>query len=611
MEQKFTDFAEKNIEKLGIFADSTIFWTLSIPDQKLLFISPNVEPLTGYKQSDFYLNPKLWLNLIQEYETPKPSRKLVGDKIIFESSYTIKDKREKELCVNEILIPILDANDNLIQIQVYSKINQQKTNSPEMINEITIPFFEAEFSNSEIKILKASKKFFELFNFSQDNFNSNDESLIHFLNLLSEKIYDLEFNHNSRLEFEISDDDGERIYLFEINLKEKNNDKIKFTAAGLDITELKLNQKRLQKLNNDKNKLLTIVSHDLKSPFNSILNFISLINDGIEIDEEQKREYLRFIYDSAKQQIELIHDLLDWSKVEAGLLEFTPHCINLNSIVNKIISGFGGQIYQKGLQIVSDFDKETKVFFDKNYLKIVLTNIISNAIKFSHKNGKIIISAKDEKDYTTIQIQDFGIGFSDRYLKQLTNQNNFEIQIGTMGEKGTGFGLKFCYDIIQSNHGKLMIETESQKGTKVIIKLKKPAVKIVYFDEELKLNEIKNHITKFQPEIYIYLTKDIFDLFNFIRDNSPDFVIINYDLIKAFQKSFIEKVFSELSETCKLIGLTSELNNKDELNDALKIYKLIDINKSKSFIISFTSFLFRQIKNGKGLKHIKFEHFSV
>lgn len=610
MEQKFTDFAEENIEKLGIFTDSTIFWTLSIPDQRLLFISPNVEQLTGYKPSDFYLNPKLWLNLIQDYDVPKPSRKLIGEKFIFKFSYTIKNKSKKELSVDEFIIPILDENDNLIQIQAYSKINQQKTNSPEMINEITIPFFEAEFSGSGIKILKASKRFFELFQLSKSSFIPTNESYDKFLNILSEKMYEIEFNGAAKFEFEFSYNEIEKIYLFEIDLKEKNNQSIKFSGAGVDITEIKFNERRLQKLNNDKNKLLTIVSHDLKSPFNSILNFISLLNEGIEIDEEQKKEYLRFIYDSAKQQIELIHDLLDWSKIETGLLEFTPQCLNLNSIVTKVISGFGGQIYQKGLHIVYDFDKDTKVFFDKNYLKIVLTNLISNAIKFSHKNGKIIISAKDEKDYTTIQIQDFGIGFSNRYLKQLTNQNNFDIQIGTMGEKGTGFGLKFCYDIIQSNHGRLIIETKSQKGTKVIIKLKKPDAKIVYFDEEHKLNEIKNYITKFQPHIYVYLSRDIFELFSFIRDNSPDFVIINYDLIKSFQRSFIEKVFSKLSDSCKLIGLTSDINDDFEFQKALNVYKLIDINKSKSFVISFIGFLFRQVKNDNVLKNIDLEHFS-
>jgi len=610
MENKFTASAVKNLEIFDFLWDSIIFWTLSVPDQRLLFISPNVERLIGYKQSDFYLNPELWFNLIQDNDTTKALRKIVDDKIIFESSYSIKNKNDEKLKVQEVLVPVLNENEELIKIQFYSKIMKLETNSPEIIDEISFPFFEAEFSNSDLKILKASSQFLEIFKVLPNKSETSKKIFEQFSKILLERIIDFNFNSRLKFEFAFIIEEFEKVFLFELNLIEKNYERIKFSGVGLDITEIKLNEQRLQKLNNDKNKLLTIVSHDLKSPFNSILNFISLINDGIEIDEEQKREYLRFIYDTAKQQIELIYDLLDWSKIEAGLLEFTPHFINLNSVLNKIISGFGGQIYQKGLQIIFDFDKEAKVFFDKNYLKIVLTNIISNAIKFSHKNGKIIISAKDENDFTVIQIQDFGIGFSNRYLKQIMDQNRLEIQIGSMGEKGTGFGLKFCYDIIQSYHGKLMIETKSQKGTKVTIKLRKPIAKVVYFDEDKKLLDLKNLISKFQPEIYVYLCKDIFDLFNFIRDNSPEFVIINYDLIKSFQNAFVEKVFSDLDETSNFIGLTSESSDPDALSQLLDFDRVVDISKSKTFIITFLRFLIQQIRSGRKLKDFNIKHFS-
>jgi signal transduction histidine kinase len=480
---------------------------------------------------------------------------------------------------------------------------------PIFINEITIPFFEAEFSNSELKILKASQKFYDEL-IAKDQLNPA-ETFQKFLKLLAEKVIEFNFNKKLKFEFELETDENEKIYLFELSLKEKNEEQILFTGAGIEITELKINERRLQKLNNDKNKLLTIVSHDLKAPFNTILNFINLINDGIEIDEEQTKEYLKYIYDSAKQQIELIHDLLDWSKVESGLLEFTPNYLNLSSVMNKIISGFSGQIYQKGLKIDFNVDKSLKVFFDKNYLKIVLSNILSNAIKFSHKNGKIIISAKEDGDYSTIQIQDFGIGFSERYLKQLTNRNSFDIQIGTMGEKGTGFGLRFCYDIIQSNHGKLKIETESQKGTKVIIKLRKPVVRIVYFDEDQKLLELKNKVTKFQPEVYVYLCNDIFDFFSFIRENSPEFVIVNYDLIKLFQKSFVEKIFSELNASTRLFFLSSQGKDENGIINYFSNYEFVEKDKSKLFILSFLRFLSQQIRNGKSINNIRNEHFSI
>ncbi|MGB9664750.1 MAG: sensor histidine kinase [Ignavibacteria bacterium] len=610
MEQISTVFSEENPVNSGIFADSEVYWAYSIPEQRLLFVTPNIEHLTGYKQSDFYLNPKLWLNLIQNYDKPKPSRRIVNDNLVFESSYSIRNKNNENFDVREILIPVLNEKEELIQINVYTKINRSEMQSPRVINEIAIPFFEAEFSNSELKFFKVSQRFYDELLQVKDEIDKS-ETFQKFLKILSEKVIEFNFTNNLKFEFELDTDESEKIFLFELTLKEKSDKKIIFTGAGIDITELKINERHLQKLNNDKNRLLTIVSHDLKAPFNTILNFINLLNDGIEIDEEQKKEYLKYIYDSAKQQIELIHDLLDWSKVESGLLEFTPNFLDLYSIVNKIISGFSGQIHQKQLKIDLKIDRRTKVFFDKNYLKIVLSNILSNAIKFSHKNGKIIISANEERDYSIIQIQDFGIGFSERYLKQLKASNNFEIQIGTMGEKGTGFGLKFCYDIIQSNHGKLNIETQSQKETKVIIKLRNPAARIVYFDEDRNLLEIKNKVSKFQPEVYVYLCNNVFDFLNIIKENSPEFVVINYDMIKSFQRSFVEKIFSDLTEITRLFLISSQENNIDEILKNLNNYKFININKSKIFILSFLRNLVQQMRSGKELKDSNFEHLSI
>ncbi len=610
MEQISTVFSEENPVNSGIFADSEVYWAYSIPEQRLLFVTPNIEHLTGYKQSDFYLNPKLWLNLIQNYDKPKPSRRIVNDNLVFESSYSIRNKNNENFDVREILIPVLNEKEELIQINVYTKIHRSEMQSPRVINEIAIPFFEAEFSNSELKFFKVSQRFYDELLQVKDEIDKS-ETFQKFLKILSEKVIEFNFTNNLKFEFELDTDESEKIFLFELTLKEKSDKKIIFTGAGIDITELKINERHLQKLNNDKNRLLTIVSHDLKAPFNTILNFINLLNDGIEIDEEQKKEYLKYIYDSAKQQIELIHDLLDWSKVESGLLEFTPNFLDLYSIVNKIISGFSGQIHQKQLKIDLKIDRRTKVFFDKNYLKIVLSNILSNAIKFSHKNGKIIISANEERDYSIIQIQDFGIGFSERYLKQLKASNNFEIQIGTMGEKGTGFGLKFCYDIIQSNHGKLNIETQSQKETKVIIKLRNPAARIVYFDEDRNLLEIKNKVSKFQPEVYVYLCNNVFDFLNIIKENSPEFVVINYDMIKSFQRSFVEKIFSDLTEITRLFLISSQENNIDEILKNLNNYKFININKSKIFILSFLRNLVQQMRSGKELKDSNFEHLSI
>ncbi|MFN4112173.1 MAG: sensor histidine kinase, partial [Ignavibacteria bacterium] len=432
-------------------------------------------------------------------------------------------------------------------------------------------------SNSQCFVKSVSKKLKDLLigtSVTNDFRNTEFENLI---NSIIERLDELKSNESLRFEYELKENDSERIFLIDLSYHITQNGIEKIQGVVTDITYIKLNERRLQKLNNDKNRLLSIVSHDLKAPFNTILNFINLLNDGIELDEEQRKEYLKYIYDTTKQQLELIHDLLDWSKVEAGLLEFSPNFIQLNYLVGKVLSGFSGQIYQKKIQVIQEFDKNLKVFFDRNYLKIVLSNILSNAIKFSHRDSKIIISARDEGDFTTITIQDFGIGFSEKYFKQLSQSHNFNLQIGTMGEKGTGFGLKFCYDIITSNNGKIIIESKSQKGTKVKIKLPNPKVVGLYFGDEDEINALKNYSNKIQPDCFLYLCKDIFDFSRFSEENDVNLVFVKLDTIKTFQHSFLEKVFSGFSEECKVIGFG---DNPEELQILKSIIRIDEIEKS-------------------------------
>lgn len=605
MELNYTDFSPHNLEKKQNFQGICIFWSLSVPDQKYTFISPEVEAVMGYKPIDFYLNPKLWLNLIQNYNT-KSTRKLVGDNLYFESSYSMKNIRGDLLSVDEVIYPIFDEKEQLTILQGISKIRFEGSKNDVEFEDSPIPYFVAIKENYNWRVKKITKGLISLFD-DYEQFKANYESWIKdFQKIINEKINESKSLKSNKFNYEIELNDNNKIILFEFEQHTIDNNE-QIMGWAFDITELKLNEKRLQKLNNDKNKLLSIVSHDLKAPFNTILSFINLLNEGIEIDENQKKEYLKYIYDTTKQQLELIHDLLDWSKVEAGLIEFTPLFLDFNSLLGKVISGFSGQIYQKKIQVVYDFDKDLKVFFDRNYLKIVLSNIISNAIKFSHKKGKIIISAEKEADYTSIIIQDFGIGFSERYFKQLTQSQNFELQIGTMGEKGSGFGLKFCYDIITSNFGKLYLESQSQKGTKIIIKLRNPKVIGIYFGEEEEVKLLKKYSNFIQPDGHLYLCKDIFDFFKFIEETKVDIAFINLDLIKSFQRSFLERVFLELKDVQKIVGFT---DHPDEIEDLNSIIKVGEIEKKSKIREKVTEQLKAFLKSSHNNPISKLDNFQ-
>ncbi len=581
MERNFTENLLENSANSEHFSGFIINWVLSVPLQKFIYISKNFENLTGYKVEDIYLNPKLWLNLIQNYDQPRLSRRIENDEIYFESTYTMRNKSGKLIKIKETIIPIFNGNEELIQLSGKSMVKNMELTEQSIINyHYPFPFFTMEKINNQWKLISFSKKFEELVQHDSLTTNDNNHNIERFIKIIDTKLEESKNKDRIKFIYESSSLDNDIYYQFELIKEVEHDGKIKVTGWGCDITEIKLNEKRLEKLNSDKNKLLSIVSHDLKAPFNSILNFINLLNDEIEIDGEQKRELLKYIHDLAKNQLELIHDLLDWSKVESGLLEFKPTFIKIHNLINKILSGFSGQIHQKSIQIIKEFDKDTRVFFDKNYLGIVLSNIISNAIKFSHRNSKIIISAHSDREYTNIIIQDFGIGFSEKFFKQLTNSNNINLQVGTMGEKGTGLGLKFCYDIITSNYGKLLIESKSQKGTKVVLKFKNPQLTALYFGSREELYMLKHFSQKILPDLFLYLCNDVFELLRFTEVNPVDIAFINLEEIKTFQHSFVEKILLSFNENCQIVGLAEDIN---EIKENQWFSYLNDIQELKRF----------------------------
>lgn len=578
----------QNSEKPDIFAkfqDLQVLWVFSVPSEKLEFISPECKLITGYDESDFYLNPKLWLNLIQQNTYKKLSRTIQNNKIYFESTYTLKNKFGEEYFIQETIIPVLDDNDQLVQLNGISKVILQSSNKQnELLENLPFPIFNVVKINNQWIIANSSLAFRKIFKTNTTKKILIEDSKNKILQKIFYALKDLEKNSDStKFDISIQIEDEIKYFRFEVKVIQRNNNFIKASGWGYDITELVQNEERLKKLNSDKNKLLSIVSHDLKTPFNSIINFINLINEGIEIDDDQQKEYLKYIYDSAKQQLEMIHDLLDWSKIESGLMEYSPDYIDLLKITKKILSSFAGHAFQKQINFEIDIPKNTQIFFDKNYLRIVLNNIISNAIKFSHKGGKIIIKTEVEKDFSTLIVQDFGIGFSERYIQQL-NSKSFTSQIGTMGEKGTGLGLKFCYDIITSNHGQIELDSKVHAGTTIKIKFRRPKINAVYFSNESHLNQIRSVKQNFLPDIFLYLCFDVFDLLNFIEKVQPEYIFLNLDIIEDFQKSFLERIFSDINVNTKIICFTSH----DEpvfLSEIIKIDELFHHNLAKEKII--------------------------
>lgn len=229
---------------------------------------------------------------------------------------------------------------------------------------------------------------------------------------------------------------------------------------------LEISEQSLKNANASKDRLFSIIAHDLKSPFNSLIGFSRLLLDNIRKQKFDKVEkFVSIIYDVSLQTHTLLSNLLEWSMVQTNNISFDPGRFNLTDLFNEILDFQKNLAAQKNIELNVSATDHLEVFADINMLTIVLRNLISNAIKYSSDGGKITISATQDKAFTTIVVSDTGIGIPKDNLEKLFNIESSFSTYGTRDEKGTGLGLILCKDLIEKHHGKIWVESKPGVGS--------------------------------------------------------------------------------------------------------------------------------------------------
>lgn len=255
------------------------------------------------------------------------------------------------------------------------------------------------------------------------------------------------------------------------------NDKgevVRIIGISRDITESKMAEKalivseqNLKHINTTKDKLFSIIGHDLRSPFISILGFSELLRENFKnYSSEKNEQYIAQICSSAKNTLSLLENLLTWAMSQTGRINFEPKTLSLQSIVNESIKTIESNARIKSISIRANINENDLVYADENMLNIILGNLLTNAIKFTHKDGSVSISSKDETSCITVIIEDNGIGMSSDTLEKLFKLNTNYTSRGTANEKGSGLGLMLCKDFIEKNGGKLWVESKLGEGSK-------------------------------------------------------------------------------------------------------------------------------------------------
>lgn len=232
------------------------------------------------------------------------------------------------------------------------------------------------------------------------------------------------------------------------------------------LLELDATNKSLELLNVSKDKFFSIIAHDLKSPFNSIIGFSQLLEESVqEKDFENVELFSKIILQSSNRAMDLLSNLMQWAQSQTGRIEYKPTSVNLISIINEIGNLFKPIAEQKSIAIISELPSEIDSFCDENMIKTVLRNIISNAIKFSKPGGVIKITAIDLKNGIKVSVSDSGIGIpEDRIGNLFKIDENYSTE-GTLNEQGTGLGLILCKEFIEKHGGEIWVESELGVGS--------------------------------------------------------------------------------------------------------------------------------------------------
>ena len=243
--------------------------------------------------------------------------------------------------------------------------------------------------------------------------------------------------------------------------------------------ELKFARDEMQKMTNHlidlnaiKDKMFSVIGHDLRSPIGSIKMILDMLSSEVEKYKlDEFRDTFEILSKTADEVFGLLENLLGWARSQSGIQNFEPENINVSSSVNSIYLMNKGSIKLKKLDFEQNIDEGTFVYADFNMLKTVLRNLLSNAIKYTPEGGTIKIASSKTDDFVRITVTDNGVGIPDENISKLFDEKQHIRTYGTNNETGSGIGLILSHNFIKTNNGNLSVVSQIGKGSTFIIEL--------------------------------------------------------------------------------------------------------------------------------------------
>jgi len=238
-------------------------------------------------------------------------------------------------------------------------------------------------------------------------------------------------------------------------------------ALWINLSQIEENENQLTELIATKDKFFSIIAHDMKNPFNSILGLSEILIN----EDENNKEISKHLYNTSNQTYKLLENLLDWSRSQTGAMLFNPKQENIKNLISETIKIFEVTAINKQISIQLQIDNQIYANVDKDMFNTIMRNLLSNAIKFSYRNGIIIISVILKNNNMIISFSDKGIGIQSTVIDDIFKITDKTFQLGTEKEKGTGLGLLLCKEFVEKHNGKIWVESELGKGSNFIFSI--------------------------------------------------------------------------------------------------------------------------------------------
>lgn len=240
-----------------------------------------------------------------------------------------------------------------------------------------------------------------------------------------------------------------------------------------DVTNQKQNELQilkiaedLRQINDTKDKFVSIIAHDVKTPIVALIGYAEILAEDIEeLQKSEIKEFASSIVEISKQTIGLLTNLLEWSRLQTGRMEFHPVQMNAFNTAENSISLLASNAEQKNIKIINKLDKDTYIYADENMMQSVFNNLLTNAIKFTNRNGEINITSDKCEDMICFSVKDNGVGMDAKQKTLLFEMNKSFTTPGTTNEKGSGLGMILCKDFIEKHGGKIWVESSVGNGS--------------------------------------------------------------------------------------------------------------------------------------------------